>query len=116
MNKKQLSTVYGFMGTQAEILKTRLDCDVLYAKVIIESNELSYLGIDRTVNQALDAMLDDIHKYTKNSSFKQIVNIFKRDEDERFSKADHDYIEQSIKHITNVAECLFDTYVTLSTR
>ena len=61
-------------------------------------------------------MLDDINKYTRNSSFKQIVNIFKRDEDERFSKADQDYIEQSIKHITNVAECLFDTYVTLSTR
>lgn len=116
MNKKQLATAYGFMGTRAEILKTRLDCDVLYGRVIMTGDEFSYCAIDRIVNQTLDAMLDDIHKYTKNSSFKQIVNIFKRTEDERWEKADRDYIEQSIKHITNVAECLFDTYVTLSTR
>ena len=109
MNKKQLET-------QAEILKTKFECYVLYGRVIMTGNDLSYFAIDRIVNQTLDAMLEDIHNYTKNSSFKQIVNIFKRDEDERFSKADQDYIEQSIKHITNVAECLFDTYVTLSTR
>ena len=116
MNKKQLATVYGFMGTRAEILKTRLDCDVLYGRVIMTGDEFSYFAVDRIVNQTLDSMLEDINKYSKNSSFKQIVNIFKRTEDERWDKADKDSIEQSINHITNVAECLFDTYVTLSTR
>lgn len=116
MNKKQLNTVYGFMGTQAEILKTKLDCDVLYARVVMESNELSYSGIDRNVNQALDAMLDDIRKYTKNSSFKQMIDIFKRDEDNRWDKADDEYINRAVTHITNVANCLFDTYLTLNTK
>ena len=116
MNEKQVATVYEFMETPEEILKTRLECDLLYAKLIIKSNELSYSDIDRTVNHALDAMLEDIHKYTKNSSFKQIVNIFKRDEDERFSKADQDYINRAVTHIANVAECLLDTYITLKTR
>ena len=116
MNKKQPSTVYGFMETHAEILKTRFECYVLYGRVIMTGNELSYFAIDRIVNQTLDAMLEDINKYTKNSSFKQIVNIFKRDEDERFSKADQDYINRAVTHIANVAECLFDTYITLSTK
>jgi hypothetical protein len=121
MNKKQLSTVYGFMGTQVEILKTKLDCDVMYGRVVIEGGYLAKCAIDTLVNEAIDNMIDDIKKYSNDISFEQMGEVFKRtipiNRDELdWRTADDTYIRQSINHITNVAECLFDTYITLTTR